>query len=134
MPISYQINKQESLIISRHDGEISDKELIDTYDGLFQNDDAKKCLKILVDLRATMSTERSADALRTIADRVRIFHGNSPERTKTAIIAPRDLSFGLSRMYEAYSDEDHEEVMVFRDAQKALHWIGVAPNVFEKKP
>ena len=50
---------------------------------------------------------------------------------KTAVIAPENLPFGLSRLYEQYSHESPENVMVFREVSKALQWIGVDDALIE---
>jgi len=44
---------------------------------------------------------------------------------KTAIVAPEDLSYGLSKLYESYSEHSPETIMVFREAKDALEWLGV---------
>lgn len=44
---------------------------------------------------------------------------------KIAIIAPSDLSFGMSRMWETKVDmNSNAEVNVFREIEAALDWLG----------
>ena len=48
-------------------------------------------------------------------------------RTKFAIVATDDYTFGLGRMYEAHrtlNDRSTREVAVFRTMEDALAWIG----------
>lgn len=44
---------------------------------------------------------------------------------KTAIVAPPDIAYGLSRMYQSSSEADKLPftVKVFRDSQKARQWL-----------
>ena len=44
---------------------------------------------------------------------------------KSAIISPHDISFGLSRVYQAFADagEAKSITKVFRDEQEALDWL-----------
>ena len=44
---------------------------------------------------------------------------------KTALVAPKDIGFGLSRMFQVFADlADHQsEVKVFRTREEALEWI-----------
>ena len=42
---------------------------------------------------------------------------------KIAIIAPTDVAFGMSRVYEAYTDETGFDTMVFRNSEDAEAWI-----------
>lgn len=50
---------------------------------------------------------------------------NYPQRGEAmiAIVAPSDLSFGVSRMYASISDRLPPLIRVFRDVSKAEEWI-----------
>ena len=45
---------------------------------------------------------------------------------KSALVMPRDLPFGLARMYQAYSEVHNLQidVEVFRSIEKAVEWLG----------
>jgi hypothetical protein len=45
--------------------------------------------------------------------------------TKWPIIAADDLTFGLTRMYMALTEDYHVTTNVFRDAIKADDWLGL---------
>lgn len=128
MPITYTIRKNEGFVVAKHEGLVSDQELLDTYRQLYNDPDYQLGFKKLVDLRATESMERSADALQDIAQLIKSRYAGSSERFKTAIVAPRDLSYGLARIYEVYSEETPQETMVFRDLQKALDWLELSAD------
>lgn len=40
-----------------------------------------------------------------------------------AVVAPEDIDFGLSRMWELQSDDIPWEIRVFRDSEEAKTWI-----------
>ena len=42
---------------------------------------------------------------------------------RIAIIAPNDLTFGMSRVYEAYADDTGFDIKVFRNSNDAKLWI-----------
>ena len=42
---------------------------------------------------------------------------------KIAIIAPTDVAFGMSRVYEAYADETGFDIMVFRNSEDVEAWL-----------
>ena len=42
---------------------------------------------------------------------------------RIAIIAPTDVAFGMSRVYEAYADETGFDIMVFRNSEVVEDWI-----------
>ncbi|GAC1474828.1 MAG: hypothetical protein PVSMB7_30110 [Chloroflexota bacterium] len=44
---------------------------------------------------------------------------------RRALYAPRDVIYGLCRMYEMLLPGEHENFRVFRDLEKARAWVGV---------
>ena len=43
--------------------------------------------------------------------------------SKSAIVAPKDLDFGLARVHDVYREDGFVEQMVFRTEQKARVWL-----------
>ena len=43
--------------------------------------------------------------------------------SKVALLVSRDLSYGVSRMYEAYRKNPVTDVKVFRNKSEALEWL-----------
>ena len=43
--------------------------------------------------------------------------------SRMAIVAPQDLAFGLSRMFEIYREQQQIAVRVFRTRTEALAWL-----------
>lgn len=45
---------------------------------------------------------------------------------RSALVFPRDLNFGLAKMFQAYSEVDNLqiEVEVFRNIEEAIEWLG----------
>ena len=64
--------------------------------------------------------ELSGAELRQISD-----YGKAklPFPSKVAIIATKDLAYGLSRTYEVYRTEDESDTNVFRTVQQGLEWL-----------
>lgn len=62
----------------------------------------------------------TGEELRRVAE-----HGRSvlKEPARVALVAPSDLAFGLSRMYQAYREDARREHRVFRSVDKARAWI-----------
>jgi hypothetical protein len=42
----------------------------------------------------------------------------------SAIVASRDLDYGIGRIFQAYADGLPWDTMVFRDLDSALNWLG----------
>ena len=129
MPISYHIRPDLRLTISTHVGVVPDHEFLQSYEALYADDAFDLSFDRLVDLRQADSRARSADALRRIAAIVVDQYRDTQLRPKTAVLAPSSLSFGLSRMYEAFASAVPGEFVVFRATDAALAWLGVEPDV-----
>ena len=42
---------------------------------------------------------------------------------KAALVAPKDLAYGLMRAFEVYRKQEHAHARVFRTRQEALAWL-----------
>jgi hypothetical protein len=51
-------------------------------------------------------------------------HWATAGKSKAALVVSGDFEFGLSRMYEIFLEsKTSNDVMVFRDIQKAMAWV-----------
>ncbi len=129
MPITYSTHPEHNLIILVHTGIIPDEEFLTFYKGLYQSDPSFTSMDHLVDLREADSSPRSSDVLHKFADFMQPFFESLTTRPKVAVVAPRDLSFGLARMYEALADAIPWDFTVFRNTDTALAWLGLPENL-----
>lgn len=129
MPIRCKFKPEDDLVIFVHSGIVPDEEFLESYKDYHNDPRFDRSYNLLVDLRKTESSERSPQALKEVAEFRREFFKNFYERPKVAIIAPNDISFGLARVYEAYSDVVPENLVVFRAADAALAWLGVGKDL-----
>ena len=129
MPITLKIIPENNLIISTHVGEISDNEFLDFYWQVFKANTFDPTKKALIDLRKTDSKQRSTDTLRQFADLVKGHLKNSSLPAKIAIVAPKALTFGLARMYQAYTDTVTWDLAVFHDIDAAFAWLKVPEDI-----
>ena len=101
------------------------------YKLLFENDRFDDSYNLLVDLRRADSSARGTDALRGFADFMRNQYVNVGTRPKIAVAATENISFGLARMYEAFSDSVPMDFMVFRELSGALKWMGLDGDLLD---
>jgi hypothetical protein len=132
MPIEYLFKEDERLVVIIHVGVVPDDEFLASYEGLFGDDRYDKTFNLLVDLRRADSAVRSQQALRQFADFAQGQYTDADETTKVAVVAPKDVSFGLARMYEVFSHNVPWEFVVFRSADAALAWLGMAENLLDE--
>ena len=85
----------------------------------------------LIDLRRTDSAQRTQQTLRSFAVSMNERFRRAPVKPKIAVIAPKDASFGLARMYGAYSDEIEADFVVFRSSDEALAWLELPGKIID---
>ena len=129
MPVSFHLKKEFNLIICNHRGTVEDGEFLDSYKNFFERDLSNLSMNLLVDLRLTDSSQRSNNALRKLSDFMNGQFKNTDKKIKVAVIASKDISFGLARMYEAFIKTVKVEFVVFRAADAALAWLGVPEDM-----
>jgi len=131
MPILFTIYEEHGFFLSTWVGDISDSDLLSTYKQLFESEDYQPGFHEIADMRNVQMGGVTTQGLRRLASMVERYLAGQCEGFKTAIIAPKDLPFGLSRQYEFLSDESPERVMVFREPKEALKWIGADDSLLE---
>lgn len=123
MPISSDLRPDQQLVIFRHIGDVPDDEFLAFYKEFFENPGGTYT-NLLIDLEQTSSVARSPRALESLSQLLREKLGDAPTRRRVAVVAPADLSFGLARMYEVFSDHIPWEFAVFRESESARAWLG----------
>lgn len=128
MPIRYTIHRELGVVVTRFTGRVSDDEFTDSYGRLLHDDDYELGTDELADLRAVEDLDLSAAALRRVEEMTEERYAGSDLEFRTAIVAPRDQSYGIGRMYEVFAEGGPERVRVFRDPAAALAWLGLEPD------
>jgi hypothetical protein len=124
MAISYRYDPDSRTVYIELSGELPEAALVDAARKMSSDPAIPPEHRELVDLRGLVATDVTPAALRQVA---RIFAATDtrPERSRVAIVAPGDLFFGLSRMYEAYRDASGLPLRVFRTLEEARAWLGL---------
>ena len=76
----------------------------------------------LVDLAEVTSLQASTAELRRLAEESRVAAKFAPG-AHVALVAPRDLVYGLARMWEVFATETGWTTQVFRDRASAEAWL-----------
>lgn len=123
-PISFSLDVATHRRITTFVGAVGDPELIAAYEMLLNDIRYDASLDDLIDLRGvTHMGVTSAGLHRLIA-----LYDARPSNgflTRAAIIAPTDVLYGVSRMFQTLrGDATPDEIEVFRCADEALYWLG----------
>ena len=127
MPIKFHFRPDNNLIISVHKGIVKDDEFINSYRSLCENYLFKTGMNLLVDLRKADSSYRSSEGLYSIAGFLESRYQDFNKEPKIAVLAPKNISFGLARVFHALSGNIPIEYSIFRSSEEALSWLD-APN------
>lgn len=126
MPISFHFRPELNLTICVHTGYRSDDEFLAAYKSMYENDLFNVFMNRLVDMRqAKGSKSRSSTTLQQLSRFVEKQFAETNAHPKIAIVAPEDISFGLSRMYDFYTDPVPWDLEIFRSIDSALAWLGL---------
>ena len=129
MPIILEDRPEYNLFIFTHKGEVPDDEFLEFYSQFFHGNTFDPARKLLIDLREADSKPRNPGTLHQFAIFIREHLKDSPTRPKVAVVAPKDLSYGLARMYQSYADSVPWDYVVFRAIDAALAWLDVSEDL-----
>ena len=129
--ITHQIHYSEGIAVVRWQGKVSDSDLPPAVRALFEGGEWEPGFSVFIDAREADLVEITPHGLRTVAGVVAGYGHDHEGQFKTAMVVSRDLTFGMGRMYEVYSEASQETLRVFRDLQQALHWVGAPPDFLE---
>jgi hypothetical protein len=122
MPIRMIIDRAAGLIRTTATGHVSGDDLVIYYSRLRAHPDFRSNLNEIFDLSDVTDAAVDAEDVRRLSGVTEEFtrHGVT---VRVAIVAPRDLEFGLARMYEMLQSQSLNDVRVFRDRADAEGWI-----------
>lgn len=131
MGIHFKVHLDKRLLVGVWVGPVSDEEVVQAYREIYLGSENYPLLNEIADLRQADMSAVTAESLRQVADIVASITAEDGRTFKTAVIAERDLPYGIARMYGSISDGSGEETRVFRKESEALSWLGVERSVLE---
>ena len=127
MTIFSEVLKSKRIVITRVQGPLSVEDLEAKQLELKNNPDFDPSFNHLFDMSGvTRMEDVSAAVVKRIAQ-IRIF---SPD-SRRAVVAPDDLTYGYSRMYEVFSKANDSNLAVVRNEEQAMDWL---EEVIENNP
>jgi hypothetical protein len=121
VPISYAIDRVAQLIRTRCYGDVTLSEVLNHFQALKTDSERSNHLDVLLDLHEVTSSP-TADQIRAASE--------GPDKLKgllsfgyCAIVASRDVIFGMARMWAVFVEHLFTEVAVFRSSTEAEVWL-----------
>jgi len=118
MPIPYEIDRERRLVVTRPHGVIRDEDMLAHQEALASDPDFEPTFDQLIEPDGVTRFEVSTETYLRLAS-------NSPFRTgsRRAIVAPTEMGFGLSRLFEIRTESTGSLVRVFRTSEEARKWL-----------
>jgi hypothetical protein len=122
MPIRMVIERDIGLIRTTASGRVTGADLVEYYRRLRAHPDFKSDLNEIFDTGQVESVDITAEDVRHLSGMTEAFTKRGVP-VRVAIVAPGDLEFGMSRMYELLQVQSINLLKVFRDRETAEGWL-----------
>jgi len=124
MPVTYQIDRDGGFIETHCTGAVTLDEVLDHFHELETDPKTPNRLDVLLDLDGMTTVPESQD-LREVTQAVKRLTGQVTFGS-CAIVASRDVVFGMSRMFEVFAEGLFGRTHVFRERRDAERWLATA--------
>lgn len=121
MPIHHEIDRKLGVIRTTCTGAVNFDEVSEHFRALEAERDLPKLLDVLLDLGEVVSVP-DAQQIQLIAAEIRRLR-DKVAWGSCAIVATRDLVFGVSRVLEVRSEDSFMATQVFRERAAAESWL-----------
>jgi hypothetical protein len=123
VPIEFSFEVTARRRIATFRGPITDRELLDAYTILLGDPAYDASLDDLIDLRGVTHMGVTSAGLHSLISMYE--ERDSPGYpTRSAILAPTDVLYGVSRMFQTMRGDDHpDELEVFRTLPESMAWL-----------
>jgi len=124
MPLRYKIIENKRLVYVLGTEIVTFDELVENIKELSDDPLYKPPMRKLVDYRRLQMIELSMQESERFAQEKELRRA-SFENEQCAIVAPKDVNFGIARMHAALMDQSTMTTKVFRDLEDARAWLGI---------
>jgi hypothetical protein len=121
VPATYRIDRSLKTIFSAGTGVVTDADLRDHQRTVLADPEFDPRFDQIWDLQQVEDVDVSNEALRSLAE-----SRSYSSESKRAIVAPRDVVYGMARMFEMLHEEAPETFRVFRTDREARAWLGLS--------
>ena len=120
MPISYQIDPKQQLVVSHLSGVVTNDEVQAHNSSLPTDPHFDPNYRQLIDLTGITEIRITTDTVTTAAQ-----HQYFTPGTRRAFVATSEATFGMARMFALRAEAGGQTIEVFRDRTEAEKWLGI---------
>lgn len=122
MSIRYCVDQGRHLLLTVMEGAVTMEDLFAYVDAVISE---FKCIDFceLITIGES-TTSLTSNEISELASRTNALFGLQPANyIRTAIVAPSNLGFGLSRVFQSHQNRSSEEFAVFKELKQATDWL-----------
>jgi hypothetical protein len=123
MPIEIEVLQNGTGLHLIGRGTVTGRDKIEAMERLLASPELLRHLRYMVIDEGVAHVDLSAQDIRTIAELDRRIAQIAPPGIVIAIIAPREVDYGMARMWQILIEETGWETMVFRSFDEADSWL-----------
>jgi hypothetical protein len=121
LPVSYIVDKAAGIIRTRCYGNVTLAEVLSHFEKLKNDLDSPNLLDVVLDLRE-MTSSPTAEQIRQASHGPAVLRGAIAFGC-CAIVARRDVIFGMARMWAVFAEAYFKKIDVFRSVSEAEIWL-----------
>lgn len=126
MAVSFEFAKADCVLRMTLDGELTDPILLDTWQKATRVATALPPCKTIVDLSGITAVKVSNEVVAMLARTPPV----RPHEHTQVYVAPRDVLYGMSRMFQIMSDQTRQNLRIAHTMDEAYELLGVKSPKF----
>jgi hypothetical protein len=130
MPVTYRTDKTNRIIYTASIGSVTPEEVFDHFRALAQDPERPDRLNVLLDLSESASVPESEQLLEVVHQIEGI--SGKLQFDACAIVASRDVLFGMSRMFGVFAEKWFRTIYTCRTRDEAEAWL-IAQSSFNNQ-
>src|SRR5215469_27400 len=123
MPVQVAVDRDRKLVITSYSGEVNDADVARQISEIKRSAPYSPEYSAITDFTEVIQFNISLDQIRHVAET------ESPlAKSKRVMVAPADVAYGTSRMFQALSSNTRPNITVVRTLAEAYQLLGVSPE------
>ena len=123
MPVEITVDSKAGVVVRRVIGKLSFDDVRDSFKSLYEHPGFCVSMSAVWDLREGDAAQLTGDGIKEIVNYVAQQTERRGSGYRVAIVAPRDVDFGTSRMFQTYGQDLPFELKVCRKLEEVFRWI-----------
>ena len=121
MPVEFSVDREDEIVYGTCRGEVTADEIMEGLEKVFTDEGYRPGFRGLTDLRDIRWESNQEDLRRIVQFLIR--NRKKFKKHRSAVVVSTERTFGMTRMFEVFSEQTPIKMRVFRDYDEARKWI-----------